>query len=62
MSKVDAQPITVTAQEMPAFCPNPKMPVWSSHPKVYLSFDGEGQAACPYCGTAYQLDGPVKHH
>lgn len=37
------------------FCPNPKMPIWSSHPRVYLDFAANGEAKCPYCGTVYKL-------
>jgi len=38
-----------------AFCPNPKMPLWSSHPRVYLDVVHTGQAQCPYCSTVYRL-------
>ncbi len=41
------------------FCPNPKMPLWSSHPKVYLDLSKSGDARCPYCGTQYLLDGSL---
>ncbi|MCU0774759.1 MAG: zinc-finger domain-containing protein [Ideonella sp.] len=37
------------------FCPNPRMPLWSSHPKVYLDVATTGEARCPYCGTVYRL-------
>ncbi|WP_310565678.1 zinc-finger domain-containing protein [Hydrogenophaga sp.] len=39
------------------FCPSPKahMPLWSSHPKVYLDVARTGEARCPYCGTVYRL-------
>ena len=47
-------PIVIEAADLPAHCPNPAMPLWSSHPKVFLEFD-HGQATCPYCGTQYQL-------
>jgi uncharacterized Zn-finger protein len=30
------------------------MPVWSSHPRVFLEMD-DGEAKCPYCGTEYRL-------
>ena len=43
------------------FCPNPKMPLWSTHPKVYLDVATTGEATCPYCGTKYVLDGPAPH-
>ena len=37
------------------FCPNPNMPLWSGHPKVYLGLADSGQVKCPYCGTVYKL-------
>ena len=37
------------------FCPNPKMPLWCHHPRVYLDVARTGQASCPYCGTVYRL-------
>jgi len=37
------------------FCPNPKMPLWSNHPRVFLDLTHGGEARCPYCGTAYRL-------
>ena len=36
-------------------CPNPKMPLWSTHPRVFIDLSHEGQGQCPYCGTAYKL-------
>ena len=45
------------------FCPNPKMPVWNHHPKVFIDVVGEGEGRCPYCGTAYKLkEGEHVHH
>jgi uncharacterized Zn-finger protein len=41
------------------FCPNPKMALWSSHPRVYLDVAKTGEVSCPYCGTHYVLDGPL---
>lgn len=38
-----------------AYCPNPKMPLWSSHPRVFLDFQDNGEAKCPYCSTVYRL-------
>ena len=43
------------AKDLPAYCPNPAMPLWSSHPRVFLDFDHDGNAKCPYCGTQYRL-------
>lgn len=36
-------------------CPNPKMPLWSTHPRIYIDIGRNGAGACPYCGTAYRL-------
>jgi uncharacterized Zn-finger protein len=36
-------------------CPNPRMPLWSGHPKVFIDVRTTGEARCPYCGTAYRL-------
>lgn len=44
------------------FCPNPKMALWSAHPKVFLDVAKTGEARCPYCGTHYVLDGPAHAH
>ncbi|CAM8658264.1 Zinc finger, CHCC-type [Burkholderiales bacterium] len=46
--------VVLQAHELPAACPNPRMPLWSSHPKVYLDL-AHGSAKCPYCGTEYTL-------
>ena len=37
------------------FCPNPKMPLWSNHPKVFIAVAEGGEGRCPYCGTVYRL-------
>ena len=37
------------------FCPNPKMALWSTHPRVFLDVAASGEAKCPYCGTVYRL-------
>jgi uncharacterized Zn-finger protein len=47
--------VELEAKDLPAYCPNPAMPLWSSHPRVFLDFDHDGQAKCPYCGTQYKL-------
>lgn len=53
--------VEVTAQDLPVYCPNPTMPLWSSHPRVFLDVAGAGEAMCPYCGTRYRLKGgPLK--
>jgi uncharacterized Zn-finger protein len=37
------------------FCPNPKMPLWSGHPRVFIDVASTGEGKCPYCGTVYRL-------
>ena len=38
------------------FCPNPKMPLWSGHPRVFIDVASTGSGKCAYCGTVYKLD------
>jgi uncharacterized Zn-finger protein len=52
--------VEVRSADLPAYCPNPRMPLWSSHPRVYLDLESTGEAACPYCGTRYRLAGVVR--
>lgn len=47
--------IELDGKDLPAFCPNPAMPIWSSHPRVFLDVMHSEQATCPYCGTGYRL-------
>jgi uncharacterized Zn-finger protein len=51
--------VTVTAADLhggrAVFCPNPKMPLWSNHPRVFLDIVTTGEGKCPYCGTLYRL-------
>ena len=37
------------------FCPNPRMALWSTHPKVFIDVGTTGEGRCPYCGTVYRL-------
>ena len=54
--------VTLEAKDLPAFCPNPAMPLWNHHPKVFLYVATTGEAKCPYCGTGYKLKGgPATH-
>lgn len=57
MSEVKQASVAVELGEndLPAYCPNPAMPLWSSHPRVYLEIGHRGEAKCPYCGTLYRL-------
>jgi uncharacterized Zn-finger protein len=45
----------VKAEELPISCPRNDEEVASLHPRVYLSFDKQGHAQCPYCGARYDL-------
>jgi uncharacterized Zn-finger protein len=55
--------VELEAKDLPAYCPNPAMPLWSSHPRVFLDFAHDGTAKCPYCGTQYGLKpGTVMAH
>jgi uncharacterized Zn-finger protein len=54
--------VELEAKDLPAHCPNPAMPLWSSHPRVFLDFDPQGHAKCPYCGTQYHLKGGAPAH
>jgi uncharacterized Zn-finger protein len=47
----------VKPADLPVFCPNPAMPLWSSHPRVFLDIAETGEVMCPYCGTHYILEG-----
>ena len=56
--------IEVGAEDLPVFCPGPKAPLWSMHPRVFLDVARTGEAKCPYCGTVYRLKAGevVSHH
>lgn len=51
----DLPAVELRAADLPAFCPNPQMPVWNHHPRVFLDVVDGGEAMCPYCGTRYRL-------
>jgi len=44
------------------FCPNPKMALWSNHPKVFIDVATTGEGRCAYCGTVYRLRAGEKVH
>ena len=50
-----AHAVELDAKDLPPHCPNAAMPIWSSHPRVFLEFNHDGNAKCPYCGTVYRL-------
>ncbi|MDH5378280.1 MAG: zinc-finger domain-containing protein [Gammaproteobacteria bacterium] len=52
----------VKAEQLPLHCPMDESSAWSSHPRVFLPFDKEGHARCPYCGAEYVLKGDVGGH
>ncbi len=58
MSKAPAT-VEVTAKDLQGpgvvACPNPAMPLWSNHPRVFLDLTVIGGSQCPYCGTRYRL-------
>ena len=41
--------VEVKPEQVPVFCPNPAMPLWSSHPRVFLHFDGEFPTLGAWC-------------
>ncbi|MEO5343256.1 MAG: zinc-finger domain-containing protein [Gammaproteobacteria bacterium SHHR-1] len=45
----------VEPAELPISCPRSNEEVASLHPRVYLSFDKQGQTECPYCGARFEL-------
>lgn len=51
--------VEVTARDLQGhgvvFCPNPKMPLWSTHPRVFIDVASTGEGWCPYCSTVYRL-------
>jgi len=55
----EAAAVEVDPEDLPAYCPNPAMPLWSSHPRVFLDVAATGTVSCPYCGTRYRLEGPA---
>jgi uncharacterized Zn-finger protein len=64
MTNATTPAVELEGKDLPAHCPNPAMPLWSSHPRVFLDFNHDGEAKCPYCGTAYRLKPGtvVPHH
>ncbi len=43
----DAAAVEVDPKDLPVFCPNPAMPLWSSHPRVFLDIADDGQRDVP---------------
>jgi uncharacterized Zn-finger protein len=59
MSTASKTAVEVSARDLQGpgviACPNPKMPLWCNHPRVFLDLSVEPEARCPYCGTVYRL-------
>lgn len=54
--------VELSPEDLPAVCPNSRMPLWSSHPRVFLDVVNEREAMCPYCGTRYHLRPGARIH
>lgn len=48
--------ISVSHNDLPLSCPTKAQELWNQHPRVFLAFDKNGHALCPYCGNCYQLE------
>lgn len=61
----DTAPVALSAHDLQGHgviaCPNPRMPLWSNHPRVFIDVATTGQGKCPYCGTEYLLHGGAGH-
>ncbi|SPE25889.1 conserved hypothetical protein [Burkholderiales bacterium] len=55
MNQPELPIVELRADELPAYCPNPSMPVWNHHPRVFLEVTAGNTTMCPYCGTRYRL-------
>ena len=57
MSEQSVVEVTVSELQGPGViaCPNPKMALWSTHPRVFVDLSHNGEGKCPYCGTVYRL-------
>jgi uncharacterized Zn-finger protein len=59
MKQAQAAAVEMLASELQGpgvvACPNPKMPLWSNHPRVFIDLAHTGEGRCPYCGTVYRL-------
>ncbi len=45
----------VEKDDLPICCPPKDAQKWHMHPKVYMQFNEQGHAVCPYCGSKYEL-------
>jgi len=44
----------ITADDLPLHCPMDGMPLWNSHPRVFIPME-KGSGKCPYCGAEFTL-------
>ncbi|GAA0229813.1 zinc-finger domain-containing protein [Castellaniella daejeonensis] len=54
--------VEVGAEDLPVYCPGPKAPLWSQHPRIYIEVVKNKVARCQYCGTRYALREGEKVH
>ena len=54
MTKQTPPIVELLAQDLPAYCPNPTMERWSSHPRVFIELN-HGEGKCHDGGTVYRL-------
>ena len=54
--------IELSADDLPAVCPRASVPLWSSHPRVFLDVVNQDEALCPYCCTRYRLRRNARTH
>ena len=58
--------VEVTTQDLQGpgvvVCPNPKMALWSKHPRVFIDIATTGEGKCAYCGTVYRLKAGEQLH
>lgn len=47
--------VRIKSADLPAYCPTEEMGLWNSHPRVYIPLEETPRAACPYCGTRFEL-------
>lgn len=60
--KTGTDVIYVGAEDLPLYCPGPKSPLWSMHPRIYIELAKTGTAKCQYCSATYQIrEGETPH-
>jgi uncharacterized Zn-finger protein len=54
-SSTQSDVVLIPKKDLPVHCPPRDSSKWNMHPKVFLPFDENGKANCPYCGALYKL-------